>query len=885
MLPQSINGLWSRIEVLFRRRRLSHDIDDELHFHLDERTQENIAAGMAPQEARRAARLSLGNPAAFHEETREVWTLPFLETLWQDIRYGLRQLRRSPGFTIVAIVTLALGIGANTAIFSVVNSVLLRPLPVHDPSRVVVFRLNVPKIKLLSSTLSPPNFRAFSRDTGVFESTAAFLEGGLYLTGSGQAQRLLAMHASATFLPLLGIHPMLGRAFTTAEDAYGRGHVVLLSQGLWRSAFGASPKAIGKRIQLNDESYRIIGVLPPSLEIVYPHVQLMVPLALPPKAFSDENEGNLYLRMLARLRPGVTLKQVRATLAVEAAREIVSISPQERPVLAGFSIEAVPLTKDVTGSVGRPLYLLLGAVLLVLLIACANVASLLLARASTRSHEMAIRAAMGAGRRRVVSQLLTESVLLSLAGGVVGLLFAWWGISALVRLAPANLPHPGTIHLDSTVLAFTFLVSILAGILFGLAPALVSSKVDLTDSLKESARSSPSLGRSRLRRGLILSEVALTFVLLVGAGLLLRSFAKLMEVNLGFDPARLLTMDITPSRPVSGPQSRWQGKYAAFSRDLLRRVSAIPGVVHAALANEPPFMGPSDSNFFIHDYHFSRSGPQPQAYTVATSPGYFATMGIPLLYGRVYSAEDIQANSPVAVVDQALADRFWPGQSALGKQIGESTNGPWYRIIGVVGTVRNHTLARERWGTLYFPAYYPGMSLVVRTASNPATLAGAIRSQIEALDPTQAVYSVKTMSQRVAESLTQQRFAAALLALFAALALVLAAVGLYSLMAYIVAQRTHEIGIRMALGADRAGMLQMVVRQGIGLVLIGLLVGAGGALALTRVMRSLLYGVTPTDPVTFLGVAFLLGLVAFAACYLPARRAMRVDPVTALKYE
>ncbi len=528
MLPESIHGLWLRIKALFHRRRLERDLAEELEFHLAMREEKLADSGVAAEEAPHAARRQFGNATRAKESSRELWTFPLAETLWQDIRYGLRQLRRSPGFAIVAIVTLALGIGANTAIFSVVNSVLLRPLPIHDPSRVVVFHLNVPKIRLLSSTVSPPNFRAFSRDTGVFESTAAFLEGGLYLTGSGQAQRLLAMHASATFLPLLGIHPILGRTFTAAEDAYDQGHVALLSQELWKSAFGASPKAVGKRIQLNDESYRIIGVLPPSLEIVYPHVQLMVPLALPPKAFSDENEGNLYLHMLARLRSGVTLKQVRAALAVEAAREIVSISPQERPVLAGFSIEAVPLMEDRVGGVSRPLYLLLGAVLLVLLIACANVANLLLARASTRSHEMAIRAAMGAGRRRVVSQLLTESVLLSLAGGAVGFLFAWWGISALVHLAPADLPHPETIHPDSAVLAFTFLVSILAGILFGLAPALVSSKVGLADSLKEGARSSPSLGRSRLRRGLILSEVALTFVLLVGAGLLLRSFAKLL---------------------------------------------------------------------------------------------------------------------------------------------------------------------------------------------------------------------------------------------------------------------------------------------------------------------------------------------------------------------
>ncbi|HLW80470.1 MAG TPA: ADOP family duplicated permease [Candidatus Acidoferrales bacterium] len=555
-------------------------------------------------------------------------------------------------------------------------------------------------------------------------------------------------------------------------------------------------------------------------------------------------------------------------------------------MMDGFGIEVRPLMQDEVGDVSQPLYLLLGAVLLVLLIACANVANLLLARGSLRAREMAIRAAIGAGRRRIIALLLTESVLLSLPGGALGLLFAWWGILALIHFAPASLPHANTISLDSAVLGFAFVVSMLAGIFFGFAPAMQAGKIDLNDSLKENARSgASSSAHPGLRRALILSEVALTFVLLVGAGLLLRSFARLLDVNPGFNPVHLLTLEISPSQQVSAAQTGWQSKSAAFSRNLLARVSAMPGVLHAALSDGPPLMHPDNSIFLIRDYHFSANGPQPHADDVSTSPGYFATMGIPLLYGRVYTDEDIQTKNHVVVVDQALANRFWPGQSALGKQIGWDSKGPWNTIIGVVGAVRSHTLARETKGTLYFPAYYPGMSLVVRSASNPGAIAGAIREQLEKLDPTQAVYSVKTMGERVSESVAQQRFASSLLALFAALALALAAVGLYGVMAYIVAQRTHEIGIRMALGAQRGDVLRLVIGQGARLTLAGIATGVVAAIGLTRLMASLLYGVTPTDPMTFIGVAIVLAGVALLACYVPARRAMRVDPMVALRYE
>lgn len=874
-----------RLRSLFRRKAVEGELDEELRFHLEHETEKYIRSGMTPEEAARRARIELGGIEQTKEEHRDARGIRFLEETWRDIAYAARMLRKSPGFTIVAILTLALGIGANTAIFSVVNSVLLQPLPIYHPSRVVVFQENFPKIKLLSNSVSPPDYHSISQDTDIFESTAAFFEGNLDLTGSGQAQRLPAMHASATFLPLLGIHPILGREFSAAEDTYGQGHVVLLSEGLWKSAFGASHSAIGKRIQLNGASYQVIGVLPSSFQIVYPHVQLLVPLALPPKEFSNAYEGRLILSMLARLRPGITLKQARAAMAIHAARLLASVPPQIRPAIAGFAIEVVPFMRHEVGGVSRPLYLLLGAVLLVLLIACANIANLLLARASTRSREMAVRTAIGADRRRIIAQLLTESILLSLAGGTVGLLFARLGVAALVHFGPANLPHPETIRLDSTVLAFTFLVSVFAGIFFGLAPAIESSKVNLTESIKESSRSGSSLGRSRFRRALVLSEIALTFVLLVGAGLLLRSFAKLLDVNLGFNPGNLLTMSISPSREVGPSDTGWQQRYAAFSRTLLRRVSAIPGVTHAALSDGPPLTGIPNSIFMVRDYHAPANGPQPHADNVATSPAYFATMGIPLLYGRIYTDQDIQTNNRVVIVDQALADRFWPRRSALGKQIGFGGKGPWFSVIGVVGTVRSHTLTRATRGTLYFPAYDPGMSLVVRTAADPTALAGPIRSQIEKLDPTQAVYSVETMGERVSESVAQQRFAAALLALFAALAVALAGVGLYSVMAYLIAQRTREIGIRMALGAQKSDVLRQFVGQGFKLAVTGVGIGIIGALGLTQLLSSMLYGVTPTDPLAFAAASFVLIAVALLACYIPAWRATRLDPMIVLRQD
>lgn len=854
-MPGKFSEIARRIQMLFRREQFHRDLDEEMRLHLELREQEQREAGLSPEAAHTAARKNFGNTLALREASHESWGWSWLEHLGQDLRYAFRMLRKSSGFTAVAVLTLALGIGANTAIFSVVNAVLFRPLPIRDPGRVVVLHDQLPNLNLPRTAVSPPQFRDYSAHTNVFESTAAFLRINRNLTGAGEPQRFLVMGATASLFPLLGVRLILGRTFTAAEERYGGPHVVLLSEALWKGMFGGVRSAIGKRVQLDGESYEVIGVLPEKVEILYPETQLWIPMALPPQAFSEEHEGDLCCTMLARLRSGVTLEQARAVMAADAAHIRASAPPEIAGMLDSFRIEVRPLTEEEVGDVRQPLYLLLGAVLLVLLIACANIANLLLARGSARSREMAIRATIGAGRRRIIAQLLTESVLLSLTGGALGLLMAWWGITALVRFAPASLPHANTIQIDLTVLGFTFVVSMLAGIFFGLAPATRASKIDLSDALKESGRTGSSFGgRQGLRRALILSEVALTFILLVSSGLLLRSFAELLNVNPGFDPTNVLTMRISPSQQADAAH------VASFSTVLLDRVSAIPGVLRAALAGDPPFMGTGNSIFAIRDYHPGPNDPKPHADNVSATPDYFAAMRIPLLRGRTFTETDMLGGGEVkqgsvVVIDEALAERFWPDKDAVGKQLGWDNKGPWATIIGVIGTVRNSSLATESKGTIYFPSYDPGMSLVVRTASDPRPLSGAIRAQVESLDPSQAVYEVKTMSERVAESVEQQRFAADLLVLFAALALVLAAVGLYSVTAYIVTQRTHEVGIRMAIGAQPKDVLQLILGGDAKLILAGVCIGIAGALALAQLMRSLLFGISAIDPLTFIAAA------------------------------
>jgi len=808
-----------------------------------------------------------------------------METFWQDVRFAARMLAKNPGFTAVAVLTLALGIGANTAIFSVVDAVLLRRLPVDSPDRLVAVHNQLPKVNLPRTEISALQFRDYADRTDVFESAAAITFPNYNLTGTDQPLRLRGMRTTAGLFSVLGVRPVAGRVFTAAEDTYGAQHVVLLSQNASERMYGSDQGSIGKRLQLDGESYEIIGVMPRTLEVIYPDVELWTPMAFTPRELNEERRWSLTFEMLGRLRSGVSLTAGRAAMATMAARMNGSMDSS----IGTFGIEVRPFVQEHIGDVRQPLYILLGAVSLVLLIACANIANLMLARGTARSREMAIRAAMGAARGRIVTQLLTESLLLAVLGGALGLLIAEWGCQVLIRMAPADLLRATAIGLNPVVLLFTLAVSIMVGILFGLAPALEAARKDLAGALKEGGRSSQEAsGRQSLRKTLVISEVALAIVLLICSGLLLRSFQKLSEVRPGFDPANVLTAQ------VSLPRTKYadEAKLASFSDALLARVSSMPGVLHAAMASQPPLTpGLDNSVFSIRDYHPGPKDPQPHADTVYATPDYFAAMGIPLLKGRTYLESEMRpykgpiGEGSVVVVDEALAKIFWSHEGALGKQLGWSGQGPWATIVGVVGTVRSGDLAEESKSAIYFPYHAPGMTLVVRTASDPRPFVAAIRQQVQGVDPDQPIYDVKTMEERVAASVERRRFSATLLGLFAGLAFALALIGLNGVISYLVAQRTHEIGVRMALGARPAGVLGLVLAQALGMAAAGVVTGLIVAFFATRLLANQLYGVEPVDPTTFLAVPTMLTAAALAASSIPALRATRVDPLVALRYE
>jgi predicted permease len=797
-------------------------------------------------------------------------------SVWRDIRYGARVLIRKPAFTITAVLTLALGIAATTATFTVVDTVLLRKLPVADPDRVVVVHNQLPKINLPRTQVSAPQYVDYSRQTDAFASTAAFTVRNFNLTGVSMPERLQAGRVTATFFPTLGINPVAGRFFTPEEDRFGNERVAVLSAALWKRLFSSNAGALGSSIQLNGDSYQVVGVAPESIEEIYPSVNLWVPMAFSPRELSEERRGSLAYTMLARLHSGTTIQR---------AQEIMSRLVQD-PVT--HNIEVRSLTDEYVSDVRRPLFVLLSAVIAVLLISCANVANLLLARATVRSHEIAVRAALGAGRNRIIRQLLTESLLIALIGGVVGMLLAFWGTKALLALAPSTLPRLGSVQVDLRILLFSFAASLVCGVIFGLVPALTASKTNLISTLKESERTdSTGATRQWLRRTFVVAEVAMAVVLLISAGLLVRSFAKLLDVQPGFDPHNVITLRVS----LPGTQYDKQTKVAAFYDDVLARVSALPGVLHAGAAFQPPFTpGADNSIFFIRGWHANPGDPPPHADYAYVSSDYFRSVGLPIIKGRDFQPSDMRAGNyfapdSVAIIDEELARRFWPNGDALGGGISWSEQGPWATVVGICATAQLKDLTEESKGTFYLPAYFYSSTLVVRTSGDPRALTGAIREQVRAVDPNQPVYDVKTMEERVALTLETRRFAVVLLGIFGALGLLLAAIGLYGVLAFTVSQRTREIGIHMALGARARDVLLMVIKQGMWLVLVGVVLGVAGAYAVTRTIRSLLFEVGTTDPLTFIAALLLLGLVGFIACYLPARRATKVDPLEALRYE
>ncbi|HWP42569.1 MAG TPA: ABC transporter permease [Blastocatellia bacterium] len=872
-----LNRLRLRLRALFRKGEMERELDEELRFHLEKEVEQNLARGMGPEEARLAALRSFGGVEQVKEESRDVRGVRFLEELGQDLRYGARMLVKNPGFTVVAVIMLALGIGANTAIFSVVNAVLLRPLDYEDPDRLVTVLENNWQKGWTRFAVAPGNFAAWREQNQVFEQMAAFTGSSFTLVGEGEPEQLPGTRASANLFALLGVKPALGRDFLPEEDHPGGERVVIVSHRLWQRRFGADPGLVGKPLTLNGQSYTVVGVMPAGFLFPNPRTELWVPVAF--SAGDLGNRGGHDYVAIARLKPGVTLEQAQTEMSAIAAR----LEEQYPETNAAWGARVTLLVEEVVGDVRPALLALVCAVAFVLLIACANVANLLLARAAARQKEVAIRAALGSSRSRLLRQLLTESVLLSLLGGAFGMLLAAWGVDALVSLGPANIPRLSQVGIDGRVLGFAFLISLATGIIFGLAPALQASQTDLSESLKEGGRSSSAgAGSQRLRRLLVVAEVALALALLVGAGLMIKSFVRLSEVETGFDSQNVLTAQITL------PQSRYDDRQqqAAFFRQVLARIEALPGVESVGAASPLPFTGDRLYSFIVEGHPTDNV---PSANYYAVSPDYFVTMGIPLLKGRFFTEADMAESPRVAIINETMARRYFPDEDPIGKRM-NITNGPevMREIVGVVGDVKQYGLDTQSPAQMYEPYLqrpYPGMTLVVRAASEPAGLIDAVRREVLAVDKEQPIARAQTMEEIIAKSVAPRRFSVILLAAFAAVALTLAAVGIYGVMSYLISQRTHEIGVRMALGAGRRDVLRLVVGQGMRLALLGVGIGLLAAFALTRLMESLLFGVSATDPLTYIVVALLLATSALLACYVPARRATKVDPLLALRYE
>ena len=810
-----------------------------------------------------------------------------MTTLIQDLRYGLRMLAKNPGFTAVALLTLALGIGANTAIFSVVNGVLLRPLPYPEPGRLMLVYERSREFGHLS--VAYPNFLDWRRENHSFTDIAAFRGDDFNFTGSGQPEHLRGEFVSASLLPVLGVNPMLGRNFLPQEDRQGAGGVVILTYGLWKSRFGADPNILGKTMTLNGRNYKVIGVLPSEFRF-RGQAELYVPLAQGPSVELNDRETHPGLNVVGRLKPDVTMAAAQAEMT-SIGRALAQQYPKAN---AGHGVTVVEMKDDMVGHIRPTLLLLLGAVGCVLLIACANVANLLLARSTARSREFAIRAALGADRKRVVRQLLTESVLLALNASVFGLLLADWGIRLVLAAVPNSLPRSQEIGLDPHVLLFTLAVTVLTGVLFGLAPAFHSSNVNPQEFLKEGARGSGG-GRHRAEGVFVALEVGLAVVLLAGAGLMIQSIWRLWRVDPGFNTRHLLTTQVALSPTVMASPAAIRLAY----QQLLDRVASIPGVQSASIASLIPL---SDSDSEIA-FWLGRGLQPPQeqmswAMFYIGTPDYLRVMGIPLREGRFFTAQDTLASTPVVVIDDVMAKHLFPGQDALGKQINLMLLGP-VQIVGVVGHVKHWGLDSDDTAKIrdeiYFPAWQvpdkfmpevvAGLTLALRTAPDPLSVVSAVRAQVAGPTEDQPISGVQTMEQIISHSLAERRFTMLLLIIFASTALVLAAVGIYGVMSYAVSRRTHELGVRLALGASRREILRLVVGEGMTLAAIGTAVGLTAALGLTRLMASLLYGVRPADPATLVAVSLLLAGIALLACYIPAWRATKVDPLVALRYE
>ncbi|MGH9642404.1 MAG: ADOP family duplicated permease [Terriglobales bacterium] len=884
-----IRTLSSQIVTWLSPRRVEQDFDHELEAHLEMLIEENLRRGMPPEEAKRAARIRMGGRTQLKETNRELRGLPLLETFLQDTRYAFRMLRKNPGFTAIAVLTLALGIGANTAIFSVVYAILLKPLPYAHPNELfTAFQANKQQ-GIAETGCSWPNFEEWWAQNDVFSELAGGVAHQLTLTGRGEPSVVKTSVVTAEFFSLLGVKPLAGRIFLSADGKQGATPVALISEELWRGRFGADLNVIGSSINLDERPFTVVGIMPAGFPTPFFNTrqEVWIPLAQDPvfSTFMPKRGAHL-VPVIVRLKPGVSLAQAQAemdSISQTLAREF----PAENK---GWTVRLVPLQKEIVGDVRTALLVLLGAVGLVLLIACANIANLLLTRATSRAREIAVRATLGAGRARIIRQLLSETAVLGLLGGIAGIALAYWGVQALSSLLPSSLPQMNPVRVDDWVLGFALLLSGVASCVFGLAPAWFAANSNLQSSLREGGgRAGESRNRRRARSFLAATEIALAMVLLVGAGLLLRSFAKLTAVSPGFDAQHIMDADISlPQFQYPKPQ-----QWAAFSEELLARIQSEPGLQDTAVAVPRPIVdGKVTLPFDIAGEPPSSAGASRRADYVSISPNYFRVMEIPLLSGRLFDRHDSSSAPRVTIISQQTARVYFPNQNPLGKQLtfgfdpsgGDATR----EIVGIVGDVRDASLGKEPGPMMYVPyaqASFWGANLVVRSTLSTASVAAVIRQDVHEIDKDLPVTDVAKMPDLIDASIAQPRFRTFLLGLFAAMALVLAATGIFGVISYSVSRRTNEIGIRVALGASHTAILRMVFRETLALALAGISLGIPCALAAAYLLRHMLFNVSISDPATLVVVTLTLAAVAALAGYIPARRAIRVDPMVALRYE
>ena len=886
-----LSDLLYRLRALFRSNDMDAELDGELLDHLEREAEKYRRMGAAPQDAMRRARLALGGSTQVKQQCRESRGTKFVEDLSQDLRYAVRSFAKTPGFSFMIVLSLAIGIGANTAIFSVTSTLLLKPLPYPDPDRIAILWLRSPGIGIPQDWPSPGQYHDIATQNHVFEDTALVLGGSFILTEDSKAIKVDGIEATSSLLPMLGAKAMLGRIFLPEEDQAGKTQTVVLTHGFWQRQFAGDPNAVGRTITLDGHPHTIVGVLSPAFHLNHEIIPTIAGIDKPEIFMSPSEDakkmtdyGPEIYNIVARVKPGVTMQQAQSDIDVIAAR-LRTEKHRDR----SFTISVVPLMEQVVGNIRSAALILFGAVALVLLIACTNVANLLLSRATTRQREIAIRSALGAGRARVVRQLLTESILLSLIGGASGL-----GISALSiyiarKMHPGNIPRLEELGMDFRVLGFTFAIAILTGAIFGLAPALRASRVELTANLKSGSKGSLSGGLSvrhdKLRGALVIAELAISLPLLVGAGLLVRSFVRLANVSPGFNVKQVVSMNVG----AYGPHFKDPGVRVRFYRELTERVRQLPGVTATGAVSALPLTSAiSWGGMHIEGYTPPANAPELQVDVRTATPLYFSTMEIPLIYGRIFADTDQDKRLPVAIIDQKMAEHFWPNGDAVGKHIRPSDDAPWATIVGVVGIVKEYGLDADTRMVVYFPhAQAPAgsMYVVARTTADSGATMDAMVREVNALNPEVPVFNIATMEQRLHDSMARQRFAMTMLGGFAGFAMILAAIGIYGVMSFLVTQGTADIAIRVALGARRGSILSLVFRQGMGLALAGIAAGVIGAFGLTRMMNSLLFGVKATDPFTFFSVLVLLLLVALLACLLPAVRAMRIDPMTALRTE